>query len=182
MRILMAIPAGLCTALLSGCVDSARVRFEPVPEAAVVISESTMDGRRGKTFGLVSFEDGPHGLVISPRLHGLTPGPHAAHIHENASCAPDEMGMPAGAAGGHYDPLGSGAHEGPYGEGHLGDLPNLIVEPNGMASLPVVAPRVTLADLKGRSLMIHAGADRYDKYAEHEHGKGGMRMYCGIIR
>jgi Cu/Zn superoxide dismutase len=29
--------------------------------------------------------------------------------------------------------------------------------------------------------MIHAGADRYDQHAAHAHGKGGMRMYCGVI-
>jgi len=154
----------------------------PVVEAAVLIRESTMDGRRGKTFGLVSFMDSPYGLIITPRLHNMDPGPHAVHVHENASCAADEMGMPAGAAGGHYDPDGSGQHTGPYGEGHLGDLPNIIVEPNGMSSLPVLAPRLTVADLEGRSLMIHAGADRYDEYGEHMHGKGGMRMYCGVIR
>jgi len=156
--------------------------FRPVVEAAVVVSETKMDGRRGKTHGIISFENSPYGLVITPKLHGLDPGAHAAHVHENASCAADDSGVPAGAAGDHYDPHASGKHTGPYGEGHLGDLPNLHVEPNGMAYVPVLAPRVTVADLRGRSLMIHAGADRYDEYAEHEHGKGGMRMYCGIIR
>lgn len=186
VRIALALIGGLAA---WGCSDSESKPgnnradgFSPVVEAAVVVSETTMDGKRGKTFGIVEFEDGPHGLIIKPRLHGMDPGLHAAHIHEFPSCEPDEMGMPAGAAGGHYDPQGSGVHAGPYGEGHLGDLPNLSVEPNGMATLTVVAPRVTVADLKGRSLMIHAGQDRYDSYAEHEHGKGGMRMYCGVIR
>lgn len=154
----------------------------PVVEAAAVVSETTMDGSRGKSFGIVSFEDGPFGLVIKPKLRSMNPGPHALHVHENPSCAPDESGMPAGSAGGHYDPAGTGAHRGPYGEGHLGDLPNLMAEPNGMVTLPVLAPRLKVADLKGRSVMVHAGADRYDKYAEHEHGKGGMRMFCGVIR
>ncbi|NNF51910.1 MAG: superoxide dismutase [Gammaproteobacteria bacterium] len=183
-------PLIVASLLIWGCTDSDSnqagnnsKKFTPVVEAAVVVAETTMDGRPGKTFGIVEFEDGPHGLIIKPRLHGMDPGPHAAHVHEHPSCEPDdEMGMPAGAAGGHYDPEGTGVHAGPYGQGHLGDLPNLIVEPTGMASLTVVAPRVTVADLKGRSLMIHAGADRYDSYAEHEHGKGGMRMYCGVIR
>ncbi len=181
--------AAACTVIANGCAapDPAALladapAFEPVVEAAVVVSETTMDGRRGKTHGLISFEDGPYGLIITPKLHGLDPGAHAAHVHENASCAPDEAGVPAGAAGDHYDPHGSGQHSGPYGDGHLGDLPNLFVEPSGMSYVPVLAPRVTVADLKGRSLMIHAGADRYDEYGEHEHGKGGMRMYCGIIR
>lgn len=157
--------------------------FKPVVEAAAVMAETTMDGSPGKTYGIVEFEDGPYGLIVKPRLHDLDPGPHAAHIHENPDCGPDDaMGMPAGAAGGHYDPENTGKHAGPYGDGHLGDLPNLLVEPTGMASLEVIAPRVKVADLKGRSLMIHAGPDRYEDYAEHEHGKGGMRMFCGVIR
>ncbi len=190
LRVAQATLLALAGAAIQGCAGSEplgggkvdRPVMRPVVEAAVLLRESTTDGTRGRTYGLVSFEDGPYGLVITPKLHDMEPGPHAAHVHENASCDPDEAGVPAGAAGGHYDPHGSGAHTGPYGEGHLGDLPNLIVEPNGMATLPVVAPRVTVADLKGRSLMIHAGADRYDAYGEHEHGKGGMRMFCGIIR
>ena len=162
--------------------DAKKKTFKPVVEAAAVVSETAMDGSAGKTFGIVEFKDGPHGLIVKPKLHGLDPGLHAIHVHENPSCEPDDMGMPAGAAGGHYDPENSGVHAGPYGEGHLGDLPNLTVEPTGMATLTVVAPRVTVADLKGRSLMIHAGPDRYADYAEHEHGKGGMRMFCGVIR
>lgn len=189
MRITGAVLIALGSLAVYGCAGQPaqpevadKAKFVPVVEAAVVISESTMDGRRGKTFGMVSFEDSPYGLVITPKLNGMDPGPHAAHVHENPSCAPDEMGMPAGAAGDHYDPDESGLHSGPYGEGHLGDLPNLIVEPNGRSFVPVLAPRVTVADLKGRSLMIHSGADRYDEYGKHMHGKGGMRMYCGIIR
>lgn len=169
-------------AFLAACAAGGGAKVKPAVQAAVVIAESTPDGLRGRTYGMVSFEDGPHGLVIIPQLHGLDPGPHAAHVHENPSCAADAMGMPAGAAGDHFDPHGTGKHAGPYGDGHLGDLPNLIVEANGMATLPVIAPRVTVADLRGRSLMIHAGADRYDEYAKHEHGKGGMRMFCGVIR
>lgn len=182
MRIIGVAIIALSTLTGLGCASSKPTLPSPVIEAAVVVRESAPDVRRSPTFGMVSFEDGPHGLIIKPKLHGLDPGPHAAHIHEHPNCGPDDMGMLAGAAGGHYDPNGTGVHAGPYGEGHLGDLPNLIVEPNGMASLPVVAPRITVADLKGRSLMIHAGPDRYDEYGEHVHGKGGPRMYCGVIR
>ncbi len=182
MRKKVILIAAMAAGLLGGCAAGGGMKVTPVVEAAAVVAETAAAGKRGQTYGIVEFEDGPHGLIVKPRLHGLQPGPHAAHIHENPDCGPDAMGMPAGAAGDHYDPTSTGTHAGPYGEGHLGDLPNLIVEPTGMATLPVVAPRVTVADLKGRSLMIHAGADRYDSYAKHQHGKGGMRMYCGVIR
>jgi Cu-Zn family superoxide dismutase len=85
------------------------------------------------------------------------------------------------AAGGHYDPLKTGKHEGPYGKGHLGDLPALYVGSDGKATMPVVSPRLKVSDLKGRSLMIHAGSDNYSDYPEPL-GGGGARVACGVIQ
>ena len=88
----------------------------------------------------------------------------------------DGVPSPAGAAGGRYDPDGAKSHQGPYGDGHLGDLPNLIVEDDGVATMTVLAPRVTVADLNGRALVMHAGPDRYDGEE-----MGGARVYCGVF-
>ncbi|WP_353180604.1 superoxide dismutase family protein [Salinisphaera sp. T5B8] len=137
--------------------------------------------------GVVTFSDTEHGLLVTPDLHDLEPpGLHGAHIHSHADCgaAAKHGHMTIGAAaGGHYDPHDTGRHDGPYGQGHLGDLPNLAVEADGSATIPVLAPRLSVADLAGRSIMIHAGADRYQHHAasNHTHGKGGVRMYCGVI-
>lgn len=134
--------------------------------------------------GLVTFVDTPLGMLVRPFLRDLGPGPHGAHVHENADCGPGtaEGGVvPGGAAGGHYDPEGTGRHAGPYGDGHLGDLPNLTVERGGTAHIPVLAPRLTVAELEGRSLIVHAGADRYDQHSGYENGKGGRRLYCDAI-
>ena len=84
-------------------------------------------------------------------------------------------------AGGHFDPEKTGKHEGPYGKGHLGDLPALYVTDNGKANYPVLAPRLKLADLKGRSLMIHAGGDNHADHPE-KLGGGGSRMVCGVVK
>lgn len=152
-------------------------------KVVVEVFVATAEGE-GASVGTVTFLDSQYGLLVAPNLHDLTVGPHATHIHENPSCAPTKMGdmvHPAGAAGGHYDPGESGYHTGPYGNGHLGDLPNLYVEADGTATIPVLAPRVKAADLKGRSLMIHAEADRYDAASDHQHSMGGPRMYCGVI-
>jgi Cu-Zn family superoxide dismutase len=137
----------------------------------------------GPSIGTVVFADGPSGLAIKPRLEGLTAGPHGLHVHENASCDPAEKDgtVQSGlAAGGHYDPAGSGRHEGPTGQGHLGDLPLLSVDASGKALTEAVAPRLKLADLKGRSLMIHAGGDNYTDSPE-PNGGGGARIACGVI-
>jgi Cu-Zn family superoxide dismutase len=84
-------------------------------------------------------------------------------------------------AGDYYDPAGTGRHAGPYGDGHPGDLPNLIGEQDGTVTIPVLAPRLMVKDIQNRALMIHAAPDRYAAHGHHRHGKGGARMYCGVI-
>ena len=134
--------------------------------------------------GDITATESPYGTIFTPNLSGLPPGLHGFHVHENPSCAPAEKEgkMVAGlAAGGHYDPAGTGRHEGPYGNGHLGDLPALYVDPDGKATQPVLAPRIKIKDLKGRTLMIHAGGDNYSDVPQ-KLGGGGARIACGVVK
>lgn len=138
----------------------------------------------GAALGTVTVEETPYGLVFTPALSGLEPGVHGFHVHEKPSCAPEvKDGKPGAAlaAGGHYDPDGSKKHGLPWGDGHKGDLPALVVDAKGSATMPVLAPRLKLADLKGRALMVHAGGDNH---ADHPAplGGGGARMACGVIK
>jgi Cu-Zn family superoxide dismutase len=137
----------------------------------------------GKSVGTVRAEDSKDGLVLMPKLEGLPPGAHGFHVHENPSCAPMEKDgkKTAGlAAGGHYDPDKSGKHAGPTGKGHVGDLPALTVDDKGMATKRLVAPRLKVADLVGRSLMIHEGGDNYADEPKPL-GGGGARIACGVV-
>jgi Cu-Zn family superoxide dismutase len=139
----------------------------------------------GKPIGSVTVTESKEGLVFTPALTDLPPGSHGFHVHETGSCGTNEKDgkpVPAGAAGGHYDPSGSKHHAGPAGQGHLGDLPPLVVAANGGAGQAVVAPRVgKLAEVKGKALMIHAGGDNYaDQPAPL--GGGGARIACGVIQ
>jgi Cu-Zn family superoxide dismutase len=148
----------------------------------VTINLATADGM-GKSVGTVTASQTPYGVVLTPDLSGLAPGIHGFHVHQNPDCAPKEQDgklVPALAAGGHYDPAKTGRHEGPYGNGHLGDLPAIFVTQDGTATYPVLAPRLKLSDLKGHSLMIHAGGDNH---ADHPQklGGGGARIACGVI-
>lgn len=130
----------------------------------------------GDSIGTVSVEDSEYGLLLTPDLSGLQPGMHGFHVHQNASCEPQD-GTPAGAAGGHLDPDDSGTHAGPYGEGHLGDLPVLMVDQEGNATTPVLAPRLEASDLEDRALMLHEGGDTYAD--QPKLGGGGARVACG---
>lgn len=137
----------------------------------------------GPSVGQVTVSESRYGLVFTPMLNGLPPGLHGFHVHQNPDCGPMEKDgkmVAALAAGGHYDPQKTNRHGTPWGDGHLGDLPPLFVDMNGNATQPVLAPRLKMADLKGRSLMIHAGGDNH---ADHPAplGGGGARMACGVV-
>jgi Cu-Zn family superoxide dismutase len=56
-----------------------------------------------------------------------------------------------------------------------------VVDAKGAATVPVLAPRLKLAELKGRALMIHAGGDNH---ADHPQplGGGAARMACAVIK
>lgn len=153
--------------------------------ASLTVQLSNVDEKGvGKPVGEVVISQTPYGLAFTPALKGLPPGLHGFHVHENPSCAPkDKDGKPVAAlaAGGHYDPAGTQRHGLPWGDGHLGDLPALFVDEQGVASNPVLAPRLKLEDVKGRALMVHVGGDNH---ADHPAplGGGGPRMACGVIR
>ena len=141
-------------------------------------------GGTGASIGTVEVSETRYGLVFTPALKGLPPGLHGFHVHEKPSCEPAEKdGKPVAAlgAGGHLDPAGSKTHGTPWGDGHLGDLPPLYVAADGTATTPVLAPRLKMADLVGRSLMVHAGGDNH---ADHPAplGGGGARVACGTFK
>ena len=125
----------------------------------------------------------PEGLQIVIVGTRLPVGPHGFHVHEMGNCDPKEKDgkmEAAGAAGGHYDPQNTGKHAGPGKGGHKGDLPLLNITADGdQQRSAFVVPGLTLAEIRGRSLMIHAGGDTYSD--EPPMGGGGARIACGII-
>jgi Cu-Zn family superoxide dismutase len=117
--------------------------------------------------GMVKIEETPYGLLFTPQLKSLPAGIHGFHVHQNGSCASavtDGKTVPAGAAGGHFDPDKTGKHLGP-----------------GTATYPVLAPRLkSLAQISGHALMVHAGGDNHADLPAPL-GGGGARMACGVI-
>jgi Cu-Zn family superoxide dismutase len=137
----------------------------------------------GKDVGTVAFVQTEHGVVVSVKVHDLSPGKHGLHIHAVGACTPDFM-----AAGGHFNPANTehGFHA--AGGYHAGDLPNLDVAADGTAQAEFFVPQVTIAgpvsehlpytlsDADGSSMMIHAATDDYKTMAS-----SGGRLACGVI-
>nr|WP_298379332.1 superoxide dismutase [Cu-Zn] SodC [uncultured Halomonas sp.] len=158
-------------ALVAGAQAAQQIEMHEVDDQGV-----------GNSIGTVKIEDSQYGLLITPDLAGLPPGAHGFHVHENANCEPLEMNgqeTAAAAAGGHYAPEQAGTHQGPYGKGHLGDLPILMVDEEGGATTPVLAPRLKVSDLENRAVIVHEGGDTY--FDHPTLGGGGARVACGTL-
>jgi len=152
-------------------------------DLTVIMHRATQEGT-GDALGIIAIASSDAGATFTLHLHGLAPGPHGFHVHENANCGPTYLNgvrIPAGAAGGHLDPDETGTHEGPTGQGHLGDLPVVDVAADGTASQTLTAPRIKdIKVLKGHALIIHIGGDNYSDTPSLG-GGGGGRFACGLI-
>ncbi|MEO8401308.1 MAG: superoxide dismutase family protein [Gammaproteobacteria bacterium] len=145
--------------------------------ASLIVPMRLVDANgEGRSLGSIKLDDTLYGVIITPKLHNLPAGVHGFAVTECPLCIDYAI-----AAGGHLDPQHNDRHEGPYrGSGHLGDLPVLIVHANGRATLPVLAPRLKLAQMSGHSLVIAAGSDNYSDQPLKEYS-AKVRIACGVI-
>jgi superoxide dismutase, Cu-Zn family len=160
----------LCRTLASG-----QESVEPETTRAELINA------QGETIGSATLTQGAAGVNIAVQVSKLPPGPHGFHIHAVGTC--DTPGFTT--AGEHFNPFkkAHGLHN-PAGP-HAGDLPNLMVGPDGTAGMEVVAPKVSFKEVPESlfppgetALIIHANAD--DERTDPA-GNAGARRACGII-
>ena len=153
-------------------------------EERVVTMRLLQNTGTGEEIGSIKAEDTKYGTLFTPDLRGLSPGLHGFHVHQNAACGVAKKAgtaVPGLAAGGHYAPRNSEKHAGPYNRNaHLGDLPAIYVNAQGMAEHPLLAPRLKVSDLRGRALIIHGGGDNYADEPQRL-GGGGPRVACGVV-
>jgi len=149
-------------------------------EIAVDINRIS-DAGIGEKIGTVTISEKTGGLAFKVAVKGLPTGDRGFHVHVNGDCGPamKDGKMTAGwAAGPHYDPEAKKSHKGPKGAGHKGDLPLLKSTATGIDET-VTAPRLKLADVQGRALMIHESGDNYSDHPEN--GGGAGRIACGVV-
>ena len=138
--------------------------------------------------GTVTFTELDDGVYLSYEIDGLTPGDHGFHVHEDASCAAadadnDGAAEPGGAAGGHFNPMGS-PHGAPSEEPdakHAGDLGNITADADGLAVGGREASALSFggdADLVGRAIIVH---EKADDFVSQPGGASGARVGCGVI-
>jgi Cu-Zn family superoxide dismutase len=144
---------------------------------------ATLSDSAGRPVGTITLRDAVgEPLSLEGQLRGLSAGTHGIHFHAVGRCDP------AGAfasAGGHFNPA-SRKHGLESGDGpHAGDLPNVVVGPDGTGTLRTTTTRVTLGaetasllDADGSAVVVHAGSD--DQRTDPA-GNSGARVACGVI-
>jgi Cu-Zn family superoxide dismutase len=139
----------------------------------------------GRSVGLVFMRERRGGAVeVTARAFNLTPGFHGFHVHTIGRCDPPAFTT----AGGHFNPAGA-----PHAS-HAGDLPSLLVNGDGTATLVTTTDRFSIADLRdadGSAVMVHSGPDNFanipPRYGVPDQetlntGDSGTRVACGVVR
>ncbi len=174
-----------CGAPNSGTSDSDVADVGVVPQESAPPPDATarveLAATRGHTAnGLLTLIERANGVAVAGSIRGLDPdGTFAFHVHENGDCsAPD-----ASSAGEHFNPTGQ-PHGGPdTTPRHLGDMPNIEANDEGVAEVDVTLDDVTLTgaeatSLANRAIVVHANPD---DYTTQPSGGAGDRIACGVI-
>ena len=189
MRLILLLPIFLFAA----CADAPD---EPTPDGPIegIIAPSDPDYATAQIAevdgsgisGTVNFTSLGDGAVeIRYNLEGFTSeGLHGFHVHQTGDCGPDSTGTPAGAAGGHFNPLSSphGAPDSTKTHRHAGDLGNIEPEATGRAIGTRVDSLLTFdgpTSFIGKAVIVHGGAD---DMVSQPSGDAGPRIGCGVIR
>lgn len=136
----------------------------------------------GDSLGSIEVTEEAEGVSFAILLEGLTPGEHGLHIHEKGDCTPPDFT----GAGNHFNP-DEKKHGLLHPEGaHAGDLPNIIVDENGVVDVEITAPNVTLKKGKKNSLLHKDGTsiiitEAKDDGMTQPSGDSGSRIACGKI-
>lgn len=175
---------------LTGCQDLVDDFFgdDQSDRAVAAISPTSAPG--SDVEGAVYIYNVDGGVRVSGTLYGLTPGQHGFHIHRDAACSAadldgDGTAEPAGAAGPHWDPLGTNNHASPadpFETRHAGDLGNITATSEGVAVFSIMAPELSVGgdyDVRHHALIVHE--DRDDLETDPG-GSSGTRFGCGVIR
>jgi len=131
------------------------------------------------TAGTVSFTQKGNRVAVVAKVSGLTPGSHGFHIHEKGDCsAPDGM-----SAGGHFNPTGKPHGNPNLPDHHAGDMPMLLADASGNASLSSDLEVITIGsaatDIIGKAVIVHKDPD---DFTTQPTGNSGARVACGVIR
>ena len=133
----------------------------------------------------MKYMTGMKAVEVTITVTGLKPGAHGVHLHAVGKC--EAPGFTT--AGGHFDPGPAGNMDPDMNHPfHMGDLPNLVADASGKATLKAVTSRVTIADgplslfdADGSAIIVHGNPDQGITGEAKSGVSGGPRVACGVI-
>lgn len=135
---------------------------------------------QGTDVGVATIDRLPDGsMTLTLATTGLAAGTYGAHVHMVGSCEAPRFTS----AGGHWNPTArQHGRLNPQGS-HHGDLPNLVVAPDGRGRLSAALPGMFdgeggLMDADGAAVVIHA---RPDDERTDPSGNSGDRIACAVL-
>ena len=159
---------------LASCSTVGDLPAERIGSATLVMSN-------GVPAGTVQVLASGNQVSLAAGVTGVAAGPHGFHLHTTGSCvAPDFT-----SAGGHLNPLGRDHGTMATDGSHLGDLPNIVVQPGGSGTLTaeLQGTRAQVAewlfDADGTAVVLHANPD---DYRTDPSGNAGSRIACGVLK
>jgi Cu-Zn family superoxide dismutase len=144
------------TCILAAGLAAGLAGAAPAQDGAVMANLKTVEG---EAVGTARFQPTRSGILVVVELENVSPGEHGIHVHQTAECSGDFS-----SAGEHLAPDGHEhgfvATEAP----HAGDLPNIVVNADGMM------------DADGSALILHETSDTY-----MDPDSAGDPIACGTV-
>jgi superoxide dismutase, Cu-Zn family len=145
------------------------------------MAKAELRNGQGELVGIATLAESINGVRIVAQVQNLSPGYHGLHVHEVGKCDPPDFKS----AGEHFNPTkaehGLADPKGP----HAGDLPNILIAPDGTGVIVTETPLLTLKagqnsllQAAGTALVIHA---KPDDHRADPSGGSGDRLACGVI-
>jgi len=161
-------------ALLLGLVACAT----PKPD---MMATADLQATRGNAAsGTVRFAQTGDKMMVTGEVRGLKPNAeHGFHVHEKGDCSSGD-GM---STGGHFNPTTAPHGQHGHGTHHVGDLPSLKADAQGVAKVDFTSTTLTLkpgaSSIVDKGLIVHRDPDDYKTQPT---GNSGPRVACAAIR
>jgi Cu-Zn family superoxide dismutase len=167
----LALTVAATAALAAGC--------QSIPSDAPHAYAALQPTRNSQASGMADFYQIGDKVRVIAKVSGLAPGStHGFHIHEAGDCSSGD-GM---STKGHFNPLAKVHAHFSTPERHAGDMPALVADASGVATLDTTLDVMTVnpgpTSIVGRGLIVHADADDYKTQPT---GNAGARIACAVI-
>ena len=141
-----------------------------------ILEFKVIDFKKKEVVGYITAKENEYGLNFRIKINksSFKQGLHGFHVHTKNDCRNNGDN-----AGGHFYKNKEKYHGSPWDkQGHSGDLTNIYIDKNGFSDHHAFSSKLTINDVKGKSLIIHENQDNHSN--KPKLGGSGKRIGCAI--